>query len=302
MKLPIFILVFVLVSTGILAQEKKSSTVRIRKVEVINGVEKISDTTYTSDQTPELPELDIISNTMGGLPGEKQAREMKVIQFFDPAHPDAINNMSISIQGNMSEEEAKKFHELRAKQIELTQSSGKMTIPSNMTKSVHITDNGDTIVYLKEDLDLSIDAKDGQMMVIKKAPCGSSQEVIMNAPVEAIITICNKVVIKDLDVSDQQKLKAKSNHLSGTELRTDDLKFSPNPNNGKFNLSFNLKSHEDVQVSIFDLEGKSIYEETLKNFSGKYSRDMDLSAQPKGVYYVKIAQSGNVSMKKLVIE
>jgi hypothetical protein len=171
-----------------------------------------------------------------------------------------------------------------------------------MTKSVHITDNGDTIVYLKEDLDLSIDAKDGQMMVIKKAPCGSSQEVIMNAPVEAIITICNKVVIKDLDVSDQQKLKAKSNHLSGTELRTDDLKFSPNPNNGKFNLSFNLKSHEDVQVSIFDLEGKSIYEETLKNFSGKYSRDMDLSAQPKGVYYVKIAQSGNVSMKKLVIE
>ena len=302
MKLPIFILVFVLLSTSILAQEKTTATVHIRKVEVVNGVEKIIDTTYTSDQVDAVPDIAIKTEVLEGLSGDKLPNQIKVIELGNPAHPGAINTMSISVLGNMSEEEAKAFHELRARKIELTNDSKNATSFIGLTKSVHITDSGDTIVMLKDDVDLNIDVKDGQMLVIKKAPCGSSQEVIMNAPVEAIVTITKKIVIKDLDATDQQKLKASTNHLSGNELSIDDLKFSPNPNNGKFNLSFSLKSHEDVQVSIFNLEGKSVYEESLKNFTGKYSRDMDLSAQPKGGYYVKIAQKGKASMKKMVID
>ena len=81
-----------------------------------------------------------------------------------------------------------------------------------------------------------------------------------------------------------------------------DLNFYPNPNNGQFKLNFNLSDKGNTGVSIFDLNGKEIYNEQLNDFSGSYSKDLNLQSQPKGVYILKITQGDKMLSKKLVIQ
>jgi hypothetical protein len=43
-------------------------------------------------------------------------------------------------------------------------------------------------------------------------------------------------------------------------------------------------------VKILNADGKIIYAETLKDFTGKYNKEIDISKNPRGIYSVRIAQ------------
>ncbi|MGB0524875.1 MAG: T9SS type A sorting domain-containing protein, partial [Flammeovirgaceae bacterium] len=81
-----------------------------------------------------------------------------------------------------------------------------------------------------------------------------------------------------------------------------ELSFYPNPNDGQFKLNFNLKDKGNTEISIFDLNGKEIYREQLNDFTGSYSKDVNLQSQPKGLYILKISQGDKVMSKKLVLQ
>ena len=68
---------------------------------------------------------------------------------------------------------------------------------------------------------------------------------------------------------------------------------------GKVNIKFeNLSS--DTKISILDLTGKSIIE---KEISTKTSiTEFDLLKFPKGIYLVKVMNSENVRIEKIVVE
>ena len=70
MKTSTFILAAILLSTGVIfAQDaKKPVTVRIKKVENVNGVSKITDTTFTVTDTKDLPK-EISVTKITGSPG-----------------------------------------------------------------------------------------------------------------------------------------------------------------------------------------------------------------------------------------
>ena len=147
-----------------------------------------------------------------------------------------------------------------------------------ITKQMWISDNGETTEF-----DGNVDVE-----VIK----GNDNMVIVMA----------KVMINELDESDKKALAKSGIKSSEEKLELNDLKFSPNPNNGKFNLTFGLENKGDVNIQIFDINGKSVYHEKKKNFKGKYTNDIDISENAKGIYFLNITQGKNSTTKKVVLQ
>ena len=80
------------------------------------------------------------------------------------------------------------------------------------------------------------------------------------------------------------------------------LRYYPNPNHGKFDLDFYLNTEGDTDVRIFDPNGKEVFHESLKKFSGEYSNQIDISDKGKGNYLLKIIQGDKSISKKIIVE
>lgn len=82
--------------------------------------------------------------------------------------------------------------------------------------------------------------------------------------------------------------------LSTTSYELNDFSVYPNPTStGYVNIS--SKSNDTIQVSVFDILGKQVVENTVRN------NRLDVSTLNAGVYIMKISQNGNSITKKLVI-
>ncbi len=81
---------------------------------------------------------------------------------------------------------------------------------------------------------------------------------------------------------------------------TNSLLIFPNPSSGVFVTSFNTLSVDNYVVKITNTLGQVVYAETLENFSGNYSREMNVSLFGKGVYLLSISNSKNVDVKKII--
>ncbi len=69
------------------------------------------------------------------------------------------------------------------------------------------------------------------------------------------------------------------------------IKIYPNPNNGKFII----ECDEAIEIQIFDLLGKEILTQNVSN-----KTNIDLSGQPKGIYFVKVIGKENYNFKLLI--
>ncbi len=74
----------------------------------------------------------------------------------------------------------------------------------------------------------------------------------------------------------------------------------PNPSNGVFNASFESSKPDNYSVKIINTLGQVVYQEALSNFSGIYSKQIDISAHGSGVYLFVISNGKNESIKKLI--
>lgn len=72
--------------------------------------------------------------------------------------------------------------------------------------------------------------------------------------------------------------------------------YYPNPNQGVFSI-YTEKSLK-VDISIFDIIGKKIYEENNILLNNKF---IDLTAQPDGIYFVTIKTDEGISSKKIIL-
>ena len=110
--------------------------------------------------------------------------------------------------------------------------------------------------------------------------------------------------IKDLEAADIKQLSetgADASRLKNT-LEVADLSFYPNPNDGRFTLRFSAPESGATAVRIFDTTGRTVYEEKLGDFSGAYEKQIDISAEAKGVYFLTISQNDKLLNKKIVLE
>lgn len=71
----------------------------------------------------------------------------------------------------------------------------------------------------------------------------------------------------------------------------------PNPSNGKFQISVgNLQQSENFNLEIFNIEGKQIYQSINSN------SEIELSNQPKGIYFLKIYYGQSIFNEKIFIQ
>lgn len=77
---------------------------------------------------------------------------------------------------------------------------------------------------------------------------------------------------------------------------------APNPNNGEFLLSINGTDSDKLTLSIIDLTGKTLSEETLSPLNGSLTKRIDARTLAPGVYMLKLQSTLGSKILKVVIE
>lgn len=79
------------------------------------------------------------------------------------------------------------------------------------------------------------------------------------------------------------------------------LKVSPNPNNGLFNLSFEVTDKADLTIELVNAAGQKAYRQTQSNFVGKYSKDISIPNLAAGVYVLTINHNKKNYVYKVIV-
>ena len=74
----------------------------------------------------------------------------------------------------------------------------------------------------------------------------------------------------------------------------------PNPNSGVFTFSFAVREQANVDVEVINTLGQVMYTESLADFSGRHTREIDLTDESNGVYYLKLKDGDDVSVHKVI--
>jgi len=251
MKTTLITAALVLSTTLATAQEKKQAKVHIKKIENINGVETVTDTTYTTNDLSIInagdEKIEVIE-----LGDGKKGMQKKII--INGKEGDEAN-VKIIRKGDMNDEEINKA--LKEAGVDPNAAGAK--------KMVIVNEDG----------------KEGKH--------------------ETKIVIIKRAKITEADEADLKKINQDASKTDG-KLAVDNMSFYPNPNNGKFNLAFNLAEKGDAEITVLNIEGKKVYSEKLPDFTGAYDKEIDISKNPKGVYFVKIEQGRHAQVKKVVLD
>lgn len=89
-------------------------------------------------------------------------------------------------------------------------------------------------------------------------------------------------------------LSTTSNLLTNT-----DIKLYPNPAQQLFTV--NINTHKNVDMHIFDVNGRAILEQTINAKNKIKNQTIDLSNFSSGIYYVKFKTEANTIIKKLIV-
>jgi hypothetical protein len=81
-----------------------------------------------------------------------------------------------------------------------------------------------------------------------------------------------------------------------------DVSMLPNPATGIFNLVIRGVKDMDLIVTITDLTGKTIFRNQDRPIAQEYSKAIDITSFPKGIYMVKVQTDIQSITKKLVIQ
>ena len=118
--------------------------------------------------------------------------------------------------------------------------------------------------------------------------------------------ITTKCIIKSLNEEDKKSLEKAGVDLAPesneNKLEMDKLSFHPNPSNGKFTLKFNTEQKGDTDIRIYDINGKEVYNERVRNFDGKYEKEIDISENGSGTYFLKVSQGEKMMTRKIILE
>lgn len=115
------------------------------------------------------------------------------------------------------------------------------------------------------------------------------------------------VTIQDLEWTDVLTYSSVKDNLASalsgsTNLNVKEINFMPDFDEGFYFLSFNLEEADATKVVILDVAGREIHSESIDEFSGTYESRINIPANQKGTYFLKVVQGFSLLNKKLVIE
>jgi photosystem II stability/assembly factor-like uncharacterized protein len=80
------------------------------------------------------------------------------------------------------------------------------------------------------------------------------------------------------------------------------LTIYPNPNSGQFTVKTDNKLFGDVTISVLDQRGNEIFRSKSEKTSEKFTLQINLRSQLKGIYFVNLSINGFISNRKIIIE
>jgi len=122
---------------------------------------------------------------------------------------------------------------------------------------------------------------------------------------KSTVILLNRTVVEDITKEDKKALKdagVKVEKSAKKELKVDNLSYYPNPNNGRFNVSFSLPDKGEAIVRVLDSVGKEVYQEKISNPTQLYEKQLDVSNYGKGIFYLQVVQNGRTLTKRLLIQ
>lgn len=109
------------------------------------------------------------------------------------------------------------------------------------------------------------------------------------------------VIIKEW-IRESPEGQAVSRDMNNPSLDMAFFNIYPNPSSGRFNLQFRPEDDGPIRIRIFNPAGRTVYTEQLTDFNGVYDKEIDLTDQAKGFYFLQITQNGDGMAKRLVIQ
>ena len=89
--------------------------------------------------------------------------------------------------------------------------------------------------------------------------------------------------------------------LSINSYDLDNLSVYPNPNKGNFTVKFNSVSENKVGITVHDMRGRIIFDNSYDN-TGLFSQNIQLDQAQSGVYLVTVKEGDRKEVKRIVIE
>lgn len=166
--------------------------------------------------------------------------------------------------------------------------------------------NGDTVINEVGGSELARKMPPADMpeeLIIHRLEEGGAQNVTVDVKdlgdgKQMVIVRARKVRIEQLDEAASKELGVDA--AQGLQLK--DLSYAPNPNQGRFTLSFRTKEQGAIGVRIHSIDGRELYREDLPAGGKQYSREIDLGDVPAGVYLLEVQQGGQKAVRRIVVE
>lgn len=95
---------------------------------------------------------------------------------------------------------------------------------------------------------------------------------------------------------------APTNISSAPVNNSQSLTVFPNPNNGLFNIVYQVNNSKNFNVQVLNTLGQEVFSESLTNYSGLYNRSIDLAKYSKGIYMVRVTDGNSFAIRKVVVE
>ena len=76
----------------------------------------------------------------------------------------------------------------------------------------------------------------------------------------------------------------------------------PNPTNDIFNVGFVSEEIQSISIRVLNIVGEVIYEESLDQFVGEYTKQISLGDYSKAIYFLEINNDKGTINKKIILQ
>ncbi|MDG2139420.1 MAG: T9SS type A sorting domain-containing protein, partial [Flavobacteriales bacterium] len=76
----------------------------------------------------------------------------------------------------------------------------------------------------------------------------------------------------------------------------------PNPTRDIFNVSFVSDEIQTLGIRVLNIVGEVIYEESLDQFVGEYTKQISIGGNACGVYFLEITDNHSITNKKIIVQ
>ena len=84
--------------------------------------------------------------------------------------------------------------------------------------------------------------------------------------------------------------------------KTIEVAVYPNPGTGLFKIKLNAKDYQDVDIVVYDNQGRVVYQQNGLSFEGEKTFTLDITGNAAGIYQLFIKGARTIINKKLVIK